>query len=71
MRKLDPRPTSVPQPLTDRVDVNHDVEAEATPTKLGLHVQRRSATRHPVDRVHAVLDQGGSTCDYIESIRGR
>lgn len=71
MRKLDPGPTGGPNPLTGRFDVDHDGKAEATPTTQGLQVQAPSATRHPVDRVYGVLDRGGSTCDYIEAIRGR
>lgn len=62
---------TIPKPLRDRFGLNRDVEVEITPTKQGLFIQKRTAAAHPVDRVFAVLDQGGSTDDYIETIRGR
>ena len=62
---------TIPKPLRDRFGMHHNVEVEITPTKQGLLIQKRTATAHPVDRVYAVLDQGGSTDDYIETIRGR
>ena len=45
-----------------------DVEVEITPTEHGLLIQKRTAARHPVERVYAI---GVSTDDYIEEIRGR
>ena len=71
MRKPEPEPTAAPEPPADRMDVNRDAEAEAVPTRQGSHVQERSATTHPVERVYAVLHRGGNTDDYVEAIRGR
>ena len=62
---------TIPKPLRDRFGMHHNVEVEITPTKQGLLIQKRTAIAHPVDRVYAVLGQGGSTDDYIETIRGR
>ena len=62
---------TIPKPLRDRFGMNHNVEVEITPTKQGLLVQKRTATAHPVDRVYAVLDRGGSTDEYIETVRRR
>ena len=51
--------------------MNPNVEVEITPTEQGLLIQKRTAARHPVDRVYAVLGRGGNTDDYIEKIRGQ
>ncbi len=51
--------------------MNPDVEVEITPTEHGLLIQKRTAARHPVERVYAILGSGASTDDYIEEIRGR
>lgn len=50
--------------------MNPNVEVEITATEQGLLIQKRTAARHPVDRVYAVLGRRGSTDDYIERIRG-
>ncbi|WP_419167194.1 hypothetical protein [Candidatus Palauibacter sp.] len=44
---------------------------EVVPADGGLLVRKRSAARHPVDRVYGVLETGGTTDDYLEEIRGR
>ena len=62
---------TIPKPLRDRFGLNPDVEVEITATEQGLLIQKRTAARHPVDRVYAVLGRGGNTDDYIEKIRGR
>ncbi len=62
---------TIPKPLRDRFGMNPDVEVEITPTEQGLLIQKRTAARHPVDRVYAVLDRSGNTDDYVEKIRGR
>lgn len=62
---------TIPKQLRDRFGMNPDVEVEITPTEHGLLIQKRTASRHPVERVYAILDRGGSTDDYIEEIRGR
>lgn len=51
--------------------MNPDVEVEITPTEHGLLIQKRTLTRHPVERVYGVLGRRGSTDDYLEAIRGR
>ena len=51
--------------------MNPGVEVEITPTEHGLLIQKRTAARHPVERVYAILGSGVSTDDYIEEIRGR
>jgi len=62
---------TIPKALRDRYGMNHNVEVEIEPTQDGLLIRKRSAARHPVDRVYAVLGRGGSTDEYLERIRGR
>ncbi|MXY26221.1 MAG: AbrB/MazE/SpoVT family DNA-binding domain-containing protein [Acidobacteria bacterium] len=62
---------TIPKPLRDRFGMNHDVEVEITPTEQGLLIQKRTASRHPVERVYGVLRRRGNTDNYIEAIRGR
>lgn len=62
---------TIPKKLRDRFGMNPDVEVEITPTEHGLLIQKRTASKHPVERVYAILGRGVSTDDYIEEIRGR
>ncbi|WP_420461563.1 AbrB/MazE/SpoVT family DNA-binding domain-containing protein [Candidatus Palauibacter sp.] len=62
---------TLPKPLRDRFGMHHNVEVEVVPADGGLLVRKRSAARHPVDRVYGVLETGGITDDYLEEIRGR
>ena len=62
---------TIPKALRDRFGMNHNVEVEMTPTPEGLLIHKRTATRHPVERVYGLLDGGGSTDEYLEEIRGR
>ena len=62
---------TIPKSLRERFGLNHNVEVELTPTEEGLLIQKRTAALHPVESVFAILDDGGSTDDYIEEIRGR
>ena len=62
---------TIPKRLRDRFGMNMDVEVEITPTEHGLLIQKRTAAKHPVERVYAILGNEGNTDDYIEEIRGR
>lgn len=62
---------TIPKVLRDRFGLNHNVEVELTPTRSGLLLRKRSAAKHPVESVYAILGRGGSTDDYLEEIRGR
>ena len=62
---------TIPKPLRDRFGMNPNIEVEITPTEHGLLIRKRTAARHPVDRVCAVLGRSGGTDDYIDEIRGR
>ena len=62
---------TLPKPLRDRFGMHHNVEVEVVPADGGLLVRKRSAARHPVDRVYGVLETGGMTDDYLEEVRGR
>ena len=62
---------TIPKKLRDRFGMNHNVEVEITPTRNGLLIHKRTAAKHPVERVYAILGRGGSTDDYLEEIRGR
>ena len=62
---------TIPKRLRDRFGMSSNVEVEITPTDDGLLIQKRAASKHPVDRVYAILDSDDNTDDYIEDIRGR
>ena len=62
---------TIPKRLRDRFGMNQDVEVEITPTENGLLIQKRAAAKHPVERIYAILGNGGTSDDYIEEIRGR
>lgn len=62
---------TIPKGLRERFGLNHNVEVEITPTEGGLLIHKRTAARHPVERVYAILSRGEGTNDYIEEIRGR
>ena len=51
--------------------MNKDVEVEITPTEHGLLIQKRTAAKHPVERVSGILDGLVDVDQYIEEIRGR
>ena len=62
---------TIPKQLRERFGMNHNVEVVITPTDDGLLIQKRKNTKHPVDRVYAVIDNALDTDDYIDQIRGR
>lgn len=62
---------TIPKALRDRFGMNHNVEIEITPTREGLLIRKKAVAGHPVDRVYAILDRGGSSDEYLDEIRGR
>ncbi len=62
---------TIPKRLRDRFGMSQDVEVEITPTEDGLLIQKRTASKHPVDRVSGILDGVVDVDQYIEEIRGR
>ncbi len=62
---------TIPKPLRDRFGMNPKAELEITPTDNGLLIQKRTAAKHPVDRIHGIVPGRGSSDDYVEAIRGR
>ena len=62
---------TIPKPLRDRFGMNPNVEIEITPTENGLLIQKRTAARHPVDRIYGIVSGCGNTNDYIKEIRRR
>ncbi len=62
---------TIPKQMRDRFGMGYNVEVEITPTDDGLLIRKRTASKHPVERVYAILGCAGSTDDYIEDIRGR
>ena len=69
---------TIPKHLLDRFDMGPNAEVEITPTESGLLIQKRTANRHPVDRVCGILQgvehpaaASGSTDDYLDEVRGR
>ena len=62
---------TIPKELRDRFGMNKDVEVEITPTEHGLLIQKRTAAKHPVERVSGILDGLVDVDQYIEEIRGR
>ncbi len=67
---------TIPKHLRERFGMHRNVEVEISPTDDGLLIQKRTAAKHPVDRVYGILGKGalgeGVSVDaYIEEIRGR
>ena len=62
---------TIPKILRDRYGMSREVEVEITPTEQGLLIQKRSAAKHPVERVSGILDGSIDVDQYIEEIRGR
>ena len=62
---------TIPKILRDRYGMRKDVEVEVTPTEQGLLIQKRSAAKHPVERISGILDGSVDVDQYIEEIRGR
>ena len=60
---------TIPKRLRDRFGLNPDVEVDITPTEHGLLIQKRTASKHPVECVYAILGRDVNTDDYIEEIR--
>lgn len=62
---------TIPKRLRHRFGMNKDVEVDITPTEHGLLIQKRTASKHPVERVSGILDGIVDIDEYIEEIRGR
>lgn len=62
---------TIPKTLRDAFGMKPNVDVMITPAQDGLLIQKRTATKHPVDRIYGILAGGGRTNDYIEKIRGR
>ena len=62
---------TIPKALRDQFGLHMDVEVELIPTKDGVLMQKRSRSKHPVDRVFGILNRPSDTGKYIEEIRGR
>ena len=62
---------TIPKKLRDRFGLNRNVEVEISPTADGLLIQKRTAAKHPVDRVSGILQDSFDIDAYIEEIRGR
>lgn len=60
-----------PKALRDAFGMKPNVDVMITPGQDGLLIQKRTAAKHPVDRIYGILAGGGRTNDYIEKIRGR
>jgi len=62
---------TIPKALRDQFGLHMNVEVELIPTKDGLLMQKRSRSKHPVDRVFGILNKPSDTDSYIEEVRGR
>ena len=62
---------TIPKTLRDRFGMKPNVDVVITPTQDGLLVQKRTATKHPVDRIYGILAGVSRTRDYVDEIRGR
>lgn len=62
---------TIPKKLRDAFGMKPNVDVMITPAQDGLLIQKRTAAKHPVDRIYGILAGGGRTNDYIEKIRGR
>ena len=61
---------TIPKHLRDQFGMEPFVEIEITPAKDGLLIRKRTAGKHPVERVYGILN-GGNTDDYLDEVRGR
>ena len=61
---------TIPKHLRERFGMDPNVEVEITPTEKGLLIRKRTAAKHPVERVCGILN-GGNTDDYLDEVRGR
>jgi len=62
---------TIPKALRDQFGLYMDVEVELIPTKDGVLIQKRSRSKHPVDRVFGILNKPSDSDSYIEEVRGR
>jgi AbrB family looped-hinge helix DNA binding protein len=62
---------TIPKALRDQFGLHMNVEVELIPTKDGVLMQKRSRSKHPVDRVFGILNKPSDTDSYIEEVRGR
>lgn len=62
---------TIPKRLRERFGMSQGVEVEIAPTEDGLLIQKRTASKHPVDRVSGILDSVVDVDQYIEEIRGK
>ena len=62
---------TIPKKLRDLFGMNKDVEVEITPTEHGLLIQKRTAAKHPVEKISGILDSVVDVDRYMEEIRGR
>ncbi len=62
---------TIPKRLRERFGMGQDVEVEITPTEDGLLIQKRTASKHPVDKISGILDDAVEVDSYIEEIRGK
>ncbi|HUT72782.1 MAG TPA: AbrB/MazE/SpoVT family DNA-binding domain-containing protein [Desulfatiglandales bacterium] len=62
---------TIPKALRDQFGLQMDVEVELVPAKDGVLIQKRSRSKHPVDRVFGILNKPSDTDRYIEQVRGR
>ena len=62
---------TIPKKLRDSFGLHRNVEVEISPTVDGLLIQKRTAAKHPVDRVSGILQDSFDIDAYIEEIRGR
>ena len=62
---------TIPKRIRDRFGMSPNVEVEITPTNDGLLIRKLTALKHPVERVYAIMQNGGNTDAHIDEIRGR
>ena len=62
---------TIPKELRDRFGLHKAVEVEIIPTEHGLLIRKRTAAKHPVERISGILDGVVDVDQYIEEIRGR
>ena len=61
---------TIPKKLRDRFGLDGGVEIEITPTEHGLLIRKRSAAKHPVEKISGILDGPVDVDQYIEAVRG-
>ena len=60
----------IPQELLEECGLQPDDEVDIFPTRGGLQIRKLPVEHDPVKKVYGIWGTGGSTEEYMQSIRG-